>query len=94
MWHWHIPVSYTHLNDAQKRSLFVMLSKNRMNKNEPQPFERERPRFLKVILDTALSGFSEKKEAVKRVLCSNESDFKYLYGVLDFPERPRLRVVS
>ena len=82
------------INDAQKRSLFVMLSKNRMNKNEPQPFERERPRFLKVILDTALSGFSEKKEAVKRVLCSNESDFKYLYGVLDFPERPRLRVVS
>ena len=59
-----------------------------------EPFERERPRFLKVILDTALSGFSEKKEAVKRVLCSNESDFKYLYGVLDFPERPRLRVVS
>ena len=82
------------INDAQKRSLFIMLSKNKMSKNEPQPFGREHPRFLKAIFDAALSGFAEKKDAVRKVLCSNESDFKYLYWTIDFPEKPRLRIVS
>jgi Zn-dependent peptidase ImmA (M78 family)/transcriptional regulator with XRE-family HTH domain len=81
------------INDSEKRSLFIMLSTNKMLKNEPQPFERERPRFFKAIMDAALSGFSSKNEAVVTTLKMYESDFKHLYGALEAVNRPALRVV-
>ena len=82
------------INDSDKRSLFIMLATNKMNQNEPQPFEKERPKLLKAIMDSAFDGFSSKLEASGQILLAYENDFKHLYGALDLSERPRLRIVS
>lgn len=82
------------INEVDKRTLFIMLANNKMNHNEPQPFEKERPKLFKAILDSALDGYESKIEAARKVLLAFETDFKHLYGALGFSERPRLRVVS
>lgn len=82
------------ITDSEKRSLFIMLANNKMLKNEPQPFEKERPRFFKAIMDAALAGFESKEIASKDVLYLFGQDFKHLYGALAEVKRPHLRVVA
>jgi Zn-dependent peptidase ImmA (M78 family)/transcriptional regulator with XRE-family HTH domain len=82
------------ISDSEKRSMFIMLSNNKMNQNEPQPFDKERPRLFKAVMDSALEGFQSKAEAVRSMLVSFEDDFKTLYSGIGLTERPRLRVVS
>jgi len=82
------------INDEEKRSLFIMLSNNKMSTNEPQPFEKEQPSLFKTILDAALGGYTSKTEAAREILLTFEDDFKHLYGALLASEKPRLRIVS
>lgn len=82
------------IKEQDKRSLFILMSKNKMRMNEPQSFEKERPKFFKAIFDASLEGFETKQEAAKKILNIYEKDFKQLYGALMEQQRPRLRIVG
>jgi len=82
------------IRDSDKRSLFIMLANQKMISEEPQPFEKERPRLLKAILDAAFHGYTSKAEAAREILLIFESDLKYLYGALLASEKSLFRIVS
>jgi Zn-dependent peptidase ImmA (M78 family)/transcriptional regulator with XRE-family HTH domain len=83
-----------YITDKDKRSLFIMLANSKMNQNEPQPFDKERPKLLKAIMDSTFDGYTSKLETASQLLLAYENDLKNLYGVLKLSEPPRLRVVS
>ena len=80
------------ISDNEYRGLHIALSKLKLNRNEPQPFPKEKPALFKQILEACLGDYRFAKSNAKDLLNIYGDDFTLLYGA--FLPEPKLKIVS
>ena len=80
------------ISDSEYRNMYISLSKMKLNRNDPQPFRKERPALFPQIVEACLGDYRFAKNNAESILGIYSDDFKLLYGAL-LPE-PKLKIVS
>ncbi len=80
------------ISNNEYRGMHIALSKLKLNRNEPQPFLKEKPALFKQILEACLGDYRVARSNAKSILNIYEDDFKLLYE--SFLPEPKLKIVS
>jgi Zn-dependent peptidase ImmA (M78 family)/transcriptional regulator with XRE-family HTH domain len=80
------------ISSNEYKQMYITLAKNKLSRNEPQPFPKESPALFKQILEVCLGDYSNAEANAESLLNLYKDDFKLLYGA--FLPQPKLRIVS
>jgi Zn-dependent peptidase ImmA (M78 family)/transcriptional regulator with XRE-family HTH domain len=78
----------------EKTNMYIMMSSNKMSRNEPQPFPKEQPKLHAALMEATFPRETRHFESIRQVFNIHETDFNHLYGSSFVSQRPKFRLVS